>query len=120
VSVLGFVEDLRPRLQAATVAVAPMRAGAGQQLKVLEAMASGAPVVATPLAAEAIDARSGEVLLVAGTPEAFAEAVVGLLEDPGRAQGLAADARHFVESRHAWERSVALLEEQHEAARSRL
>jgi hypothetical protein len=35
VGVLGFAEDLRPHLRAATVAVAPMRAGAGQQLKVL-------------------------------------------------------------------------------------
>jgi glycosyltransferase involved in cell wall biosynthesis len=83
-------------------------------------MASGTPVVATPLAAEAIDARSGEVLLVAGTPEMFAEAVVGLLQDPGRAFQLAARARRFVESRYTWERSTALLEELHEAALSRL
>ena len=119
VSVLGFVDDLRPHLRAATVAVAPMQAGAGQQLKVLEAMASGTPVVATPVAAEALEAGGGDGLLVAGTPEAFAEAVIALLRDPGRADRLATQARRFVESRYTWERSTAHLEELHEAARSR-
>jgi glycosyltransferase involved in cell wall biosynthesis len=120
VRVLGFVEDLRPHFRTATVAVAPMLAGAGQQFKVIEAMASGTPVVATPVAAEALGARDGDVLLVAATPEAFAEALVGLLQDPGRADRLAVSARCFVESRYTWERSTALLEELHEAARSRL
>jgi polysaccharide biosynthesis protein PslH len=119
VKVLGYVDDLRPHLRAATVAVAPMRAGAGQQLKVLEAMASGTPVVATPFAAEPLEAPSGDGLLVAGTPEAFAEEVVALLRDPDRAGRLAARARRFVESRHTWEGSTAHLEELHEAARSR-
>jgi glycosyltransferase involved in cell wall biosynthesis len=119
VRVLGFVDDLRPHLRTATVAVAPMQAGAGQQFKVLEAMASGTPVVATPVAAEALEAGGGDALLVAGTPEAFAEAVVALMRDAGRADRLAGTARRFVESRYTWERSTAHLEELHEAARSR-
>jgi polysaccharide biosynthesis protein PslH len=76
-------------------------------------------VVATPVAAEALEAGGGDALLVAGTPEAFAEAVVALLRDPGRADRLAASARRFVESRYTWERSTAHLEELHEAACSR-
>jgi sugar transferase (PEP-CTERM/EpsH1 system associated) len=116
VSVLGFVDDLRPHLRAATVSVAPMLAGAGQQFKVLEAMASGAPVVATPLAAEALEAGPAEGLLVAGTAEAFAGAVVSLLREPGRAAALAAKARSFVESRYTWEASTTRLEELHAAA----
>jgi glycosyltransferase involved in cell wall biosynthesis len=119
VSVLGFVDDLPPHLRSATVAVAPMQAGAGQLFKVIEAMASGTPVVATPVAAEAFEAGGGDDLLVAGTAEAFAGAVVSIIRDPGRAGRLAARARRFVESRHTWERSVARLEELHEAARAR-
>lgn len=119
VSVLGFVDDLRPHLRSATVAVAPMQAGAGQLFKVIEAMASGTPVVATPVAAEAFEAGGGDELLVAGTPEEFAGAVVSIIRDPGRAGRLAARARRFVEGRHTWERSVARLEELHEAARAR-
>jgi glycosyltransferase involved in cell wall biosynthesis len=119
VSVVGFVDDLVPHLRAATVAVAPMQAGAGQQLKVLEAMASGAPVVATPVAAAPLEAGPDDGLLVAGTAEAFAEAVVALIRDPSRAARLAAQARRFVESRYTWERSTEQLEELHEAARTR-
>jgi len=119
VSVLGFVEDLRLHLRTATVAVAPMQAGAGQQLKVLEAMASGTPVVATPVAAAALETGGEDGLLVAEKAETFAEAVVALLQDPGRADRLAASARRFVETRYTWERSTARLEELHEAARAR-
>jgi glycosyltransferase involved in cell wall biosynthesis len=119
VGVLGFVEDLRSHLCSATVAVAPMQAGAGQQFKVLEAMASGTPVVATPVAAEALEAGGDDGLLVAGTAEAFAQAVVSLVRDPGRAARLAAQARRFVESHYTWERSTGHLEELHEAARTR-
>ena len=119
VSVLGFVDDLRSHLRAATVAVAPMQAGAGQQFKVLEAMASGAPVVATPVVADALEAHDDDGLLVAGTPEAFAEAVIAIIRDPARADRLAAQARRFVESRYTWERSTEHLEDLHEAARSR-
>ena len=119
VSVLGFVDDLRSHLRAATVAVAPMQAGAGQQFKVLEAMASGTPVVATPVVADALEADDDDGLLVAGTPEAFAEAVIAIIRDPARADRLAAQARRFVESRYTWERSTEHLEHLHEAARNR-
>ena len=118
VSVLGFVPDLRAHLRRAAVAVAPMRAGAGQQFKVLEAMASGTPVVATPVAAAGL-LPEPDCLLVAEGPEAFAEAVVSLLQDPARAERVARRARRFVEERYTWERSTALLEEQYEAARGR-
>jgi glycosyltransferase involved in cell wall biosynthesis len=119
VSVLGFVDDLCAHLRTATAAVAPMRAGAGQQLKVLEAMASGTPVVVTPLVAEALEAGPNEGMLVAGTAEAFAEAAVALVREPARAAALAEKARRFVEARHTWEQSTGRLEELHAAARAR-
>jgi glycosyltransferase involved in cell wall biosynthesis len=119
VRVLGFVEDVRPHLRAATVSVAPMQAGAGQQFKVLEAMASGTPVVATPLAAAGLEAGDADGLLVANEPEDFARRVAGLLLDPVQADRQAARARRLVEERYTWERSTARLEELHEAACAR-
>ena len=119
VSVLGFVDDVRPYLRSATVAVAPMQAGAGQQIKVLEAMAAGTPVVATPVAAAALEPGGDDALLAAESPEAFAAAVISLLQDPGRADRLATSARRFVERSHTWEQSTSRLEALHDAARVR-
>ncbi len=51
VTLLGYVEDLAPLYAAADIAVAPLRAGGGTRIKILEAFAHGVPVVATWLAA---------------------------------------------------------------------
>jgi polysaccharide biosynthesis protein PslH len=110
ITVTGRIEDMSVHLRRATVAVAPMQAGSGQQLKVLEAMASGTPVVATTLAAGGIEARHGEHLLIADAPELFAAEVVRMLSDRTLAGTLAASARRLVEDRYTWERSVAELE----------
>jgi glycosyltransferase involved in cell wall biosynthesis len=104
------VDRIEAVLSGATVAVAPMRAGSGQLLKILEAMASGVPVVATPLAAAAFDFAPGRELLVAEEPAEFASAVARLLEDPGEAKAIAFRARRAVEERYGWERFVADLE----------
>ena len=104
------VDRIEGALAGATVAVAPMRAGSGQLLKILEAMASGVPVVATSLAASAFDFVSGRELLVADDAAEFASAVSRLLRDPDEAKAIALRARRRVEERYGWERSVADLE----------
>lgn len=110
ITVSAQVEDVSPHLRRAAVAVAPMRAGSGQQLKVLEAMASGTPVVATALAADGIEARHGEHLLIADEPGAFAGHVARLLREPALAGELARNGRRLIEARYTWEGSVAALD----------
>ncbi|MBC7226324.1 MAG: glycosyltransferase [Thermoflexales bacterium] len=104
--VTGTVDDLRPYLAQATVAVCPIPYAVGIQNKVLEAMAMGTPVVCTRAAAEGLEARPGEDLLVADTAEAFAHHVLRVLEDPALAERLGAAGRRYVETCHDW-RSIA-------------
>lgn len=113
ISVTGTVEDVRPYLAHAALAVAPLRLARGVQNKVLEAMAMAQPVVATSAAMQGIDDGHGLEDQVADTPRDMAERISALLVDPARAdRGVA--ARRFVESRYDWSRSagrmIALLE----------
>jgi glycosyltransferase involved in cell wall biosynthesis len=94
---------LPPHIERAAVAAAPLRSGTGIQLKVLEAMASGAPVVGTSFVAPAIGARNGEHWFLADDPEEFAARVVQLLKDRPLARRMAAAARRMVEKRYAVE-----------------
>lgn len=84
--------DLAAVLGRATIALAPMRAGAGQPMKVLEAWAAGVPVVATPWAAAGTTGRPGEDLLVAESPEEWLAALGRLLDHPELGRRLAASA----------------------------
>jgi glycosyltransferase involved in cell wall biosynthesis len=110
ITVTGTVLDLRPYLARATVAVSPIRYGAGIQNKLLEAMAMATPVVSTPQATAAIQVRPGRDLLVADTPRACAEAVLSLLADEGLRQQLGQGGRRYVETYHDWNRIAGGLE----------
>ena len=73
--------------------VAPLRMGGGTRFKVLEAMAAGVPVVATPIGLQGIDAEPERHALVARTPVDFAAAVTRLLDDQTLSRQLAKNAR---------------------------
>jgi glycosyltransferase involved in cell wall biosynthesis len=106
----GFVQDVRPWVQRSAVALCTVRTATGIQNKLLEAMALGTPVVASPLAARAVGALDGRHLLVAEGPAAAAEAVIRLLKDPALGRALAAEALAFVRRGFEWEQSGALLD----------
>jgi len=109
VIVTGDVPDVRGWLAAADVVVAPLRIARGIQNKVLEAMAMARPVVASPQAAEGIDATNGEHFIVANDPQAEAEAVRVLLENPAQAAALGQAARARMEARYDWAATLAPL-----------
>ena len=103
VEVTGFVPDVTPYLALATAFVCPLRIGAGLKNKLLEALAAGAPVVATPLAAAGIDVVDGESALIR-EPGDFAEGVLRLLQDDGLRRKLSRQGRELVERRYTWSR----------------
>lgn len=110
IKVTGTVADVRPYLRAAAVAVAPQPYAVGVQNKVLEAMACGTPVVASPQAASALQANSGRDLLVADDSKAFSRAVLSLLNDAGIRRSLGRAGRQYVEQHHRWSDSAEKLE----------
>ena len=106
VIVTGVVDDVRPWLAAADVAVAPLRIARGVQNKVLEAMAMARPVIATPAAAEGID-HAGALRVA---DDDFAAAVSDLLDRPDEARALGQAARARMLARYAWPARLAPLD----------
>jgi GT2 family glycosyltransferase/glycosyltransferase involved in cell wall biosynthesis len=104
IDLLGFVDDIQPLFTSCAVFICPIRSGSGVRVKLLEAFASGIPVVSTTLGAEGLARRDGEFCALADEPRAFADSVIRLLEDPVYAADLAARARKEVESN--WDMAV--------------
>jgi polysaccharide biosynthesis protein PslH len=111
VRVTGAVEDVRPFVAEAALSVAPIRIARGVQNKVLEAMAMGKAVLATPQAFEGIEAVAGQDLAVApDAPEPFAAAALHLLTDAGGAAAMGVRARQCMEQRYTWAARLAPLQ----------
>lgn len=104
------VPSIAEHLAGAAIAVAPMRIAAGLQNKVLEAMASGLAVVATPEAIEGIGVRPGIEVVLATNGTRFADAIVRLLGDPERRRSIGQRARAFIEREWTWEHHLGRLE----------
>jgi len=96
---VGAVNDVRPHLQDAWVAVAPLRLGSGSPLKVLEALSMEVPVVATPRVQKSLGLSAAEGLTTADRPDDLARAIAGLLSEPDRIARLGEAGRAAVAQR---------------------
>lgn len=110
VQVTGTVADVRAFVRRSAVSVAPLRIARGVQNKILEAMAMGVPVVASPETAKGVEAIAGEHLLVAAGAEAMAAAVIRLLADRDERARIARAARAHVEQAYSWEGAMRQLD----------
>ncbi len=108
VHVTGRVADVRPYVAHAAVSVSPLRIARGIQNKVLEAMAMGIPVVASPQAFEGVRAEPQRDLLVADGADATARAVAAVLD--GGHPGLGAAGRTAMERHYAWSATLRRLD----------
>jgi len=88
VSVEGPVANIVPYLQSSSALVVPLKAGGGTRLKVIEALASGLPIVSTAFGVEGLGLTKGEDYLEAETAQEFAEQCRELLSNDPLAQKL--------------------------------
>jgi glycosyltransferase involved in cell wall biosynthesis len=111
VIVTGFVEDVRPYLDRASVFVCPIRKGAGIKNKILQAWSMAKPVVATTTALGGLSAINGENIVVADEPASLAQAVRELLFDGELRRRIGTAARQMVLKHYTWQHKVQLLED---------
>jgi glycosyltransferase involved in cell wall biosynthesis len=99
---LGFVDDIQTVQRQCAAFIAPLRAGGGSKLKVLEAMAAGLAVVSTPEGVSGLSAVAGSDYLPGESADELALGLVALLTDPALARAVGEAGRRYVTATHSW------------------
>jgi glycosyltransferase involved in cell wall biosynthesis len=99
----GYVDDIGAWFERASVILVPILSGSGVRLKLIDGLATGRPVIATPLGALGFEVRDGEHLLIAGSAQAFADAAVLLLGDSRLRARIGAAGRGLAQERYDWD-----------------
>ncbi len=102
VQVTGSVPDVRPYLAGATLVICPLRIARGVQNKILEAMAMGKAVVASPAATEGLEVDNGQHLLRAESAGEWQTQVLNIAKDVRTQDRLGKAARRCVQERYTW------------------
>jgi polysaccharide biosynthesis protein PslH len=93
VNLRGYVPDVRPWIDNASIYVCPIRDGGGTKLKILDAMSMGQCIVAHPVACEGINVVDGRDVVYATEPVDFVDRILELLPDSSRRESIGAAAR---------------------------
>ena len=103
IEVTGTVPDVRPYYNEAVAAVVPLRTGGGTRLKILEAMASGVPVVSTALGAEGLEVSPGQNILMAENEKDWMLALGSISDGSSLRSMLISEGKHLVATRYDWD-----------------
>ncbi len=102
VEALGFVDDVRPYLNQASVGICPIRYGSGTRLKILTYMAAFLPVVSTQKGAEGVGYMPGQDILMQDNPILFAEEIIKLIQSENFSKNIAQNGHDFVLKNYDW------------------
>lgn len=103
ISIAGGIPDIRDAFKSAHVLLAPVFSGKGTRYKILEAMASETPIVATEIAVEGLGVKHNKEVLLSNDAQGMAELTVTLLKDAKLRQTLSKNARNFVTKHYDWQ-----------------
>jgi glycosyltransferase involved in cell wall biosynthesis len=115
-SYIPSVEQIVPQYHNADILLAPIRVGGGTRYKILEAMATGLPVVTTTIGAAGLAVSHKRDLMIGDTPEELCRAVTDVCTIPSLKNTITNNARKIIEKNYSWDRLAKKLEEvwQHE------
>jgi glycosyltransferase involved in cell wall biosynthesis len=107
----GQIADVRLPLKEGVLEVVPLRIAGGSRLKILDAFAAKVPLLSTTIGAEGLDIENGKNIILADTPETFAERCVELFDDTVKRNRLIESGRQLVDEQYDWSRISPLVEE---------
>jgi glycosyltransferase involved in cell wall biosynthesis len=120
ITVTGYVPDLTPYFEAASMLVVPVRAGGGIRVRILEAFARAMPVITTTVGLEGIEARPGIDVLVEDDVDSFANAALDLFTNQALQDQLARNGRKLAETRYDWKIILQDLDRVYDAIRAEI
>lgn len=109
VVVAGEVPDAMAFERDKSMLLVPLLSGGGVRIKIFQGMAMGKTIVTTPVGLEGIEARDGQDVLVAETPEAFARKIIGVVRQPGQLTAIGTAARRLIEEKYDRKKLIAAL-----------
>lgn len=101
VDIIGYVPDTSPYLESAYISIAPLRYGGGMKGKVGEALSHGLPVVTTDFGAEGFGLMPGKDLIIANTPEQFADSILNLIKDHNYYNEISLNGYEFISNNYS-------------------
>ena len=103
ISLYGYVDDVRPFMESASVFVCPIKDGGGTKLKILDAMAMESCIVADPISCEGIDVQDGVHVRLASEPTEYVAAIDSILGSRDLQSRMGLAARTLVQNRYSYE-----------------
>ncbi len=113
---LGYVQSIPEYLARAGICIAPLFVGGGIRIKILEALASGLPTVATGIAAEGIEADESNGLFIADSEQEFIARISYLMSNTDSLPRLGAKASNFVSERYSWRAGTEIILREYQKA----
>jgi glycosyltransferase involved in cell wall biosynthesis len=104
VEIDGFVSDVRPAYERATLVIAPLVASAGTNIKIMEAMAMGKAIVSTEAGIHGLELEPGKEVVVANDAGEMAAAIHRLLDFPEERKALERQAAETAVRIYGWDR----------------
>jgi glycosyltransferase involved in cell wall biosynthesis len=86
------------------ITIVPLLAGSGIRVRIIEGMAYGKCIVSTSIGAEGIPCEHNKNIIIADTPEDFAQEILDLLNNPNKVKSIQQEARKFAEENFSKEK----------------
>ncbi len=109
VNVIGYVDDVRPYLSKAGIYIVPLFVGSGIRIKIIEAMAMKLPVLATSIAAEGINPKTENGIIICNNAKEFSDNIIELTTNFSMQKYLGENARKYSLSNFSWESNVNII-----------
>ena len=102
IQLLERVEDIRPLYTTHDALLAPIRIGGGTKFKILEAMASGLPVITTTIGAKGLDVSHEKEVYIADTTDGVLFSINKLFGNEQKRHVVLKNARRCIEEKYSW------------------